>query len=48
MLKPKAGSYAIYEPAEEGWQVLEAQFKRVNEALTISWFTHGGHRRARH
>jgi len=33
MMKPKVGSYAVYEPAEEGWQDFEAQFKQVNEAL---------------
>jgi hypothetical protein len=33
MLKPKVGSYAVYEPTEEGWQDLNQQFLQVNADL---------------
>jgi hypothetical protein len=33
MLKPKVGSYAVYEPTEEGWQDLNQQFQQVNADL---------------
>ncbi len=32
-MKPRVGSYAVYEPSEEGWEDIEAQFKEINENL---------------
>jgi len=34
MYKPRVGSYAVYEPPEEGWEDWEAQFAQINEALS--------------
>ncbi len=33
MLKPRIGSYAVYEPDEEGWEHLDEQFAAVNQDL---------------
>jgi L-fucose isomerase-like protein len=34
MYQPKVGSYAVYEPPEEGWENWEEQFKQINAGLT--------------
>jgi len=34
MRKPRIGTYAVYEPDEEGWQELDQQFEAVNQDLT--------------
>lgn len=33
MHKPKVGSYAVYEPPEEGWENWQAQFAQINAGL---------------
>lgn len=33
MYKPKVGSYAVYEPPEEGWENWEGQFAQINAGL---------------
>ena len=33
MLSPSIGSYAVYEPDEEGWESWEDQFEQINAAL---------------
>jgi L-fucose isomerase-like protein len=33
MLRPRVGSYAVYEPPEEGWGDWEAQIARINAGL---------------
>jgi hypothetical protein len=33
MYQPKVGSYAVYEPPEEGWENWEAQSAQINSAL---------------
>jgi L-fucose isomerase-like protein len=33
MVTPRIGSYAVYEPDEEGWESWEDQFQQVNAAL---------------
>lgn len=33
MMKPRVGSYAVYEPSEEGWQDHVEQLRRINEDL---------------
>lgn len=33
MIKPRLGSYAVYEPSEEGWEILNEQLRQVNEDL---------------
>jgi L-fucose isomerase-like protein len=33
MIKPRIGSYAVYEPPEEGWESWESQFSQINLEL---------------
>lgn len=33
MVTPRIGSYAVYEPDEEGWENWEIQFGQINAAL---------------
>jgi L-fucose isomerase-like protein len=33
MYQPRVGSYAVYEPPEEGWENWEAQFAQINAGL---------------
>jgi L-fucose isomerase-like protein len=33
MIKPRIGSYAVYEPPEEGWENWESQFSQINQEL---------------
>lgn len=33
MYQPKVGSYAVYEPPEEGWENWEGQFTQINAGL---------------
>lgn len=33
MYQPKVGSYAVYEPPEEGWENWEAQLAQINAGL---------------
>jgi L-fucose isomerase-like protein len=33
MYRPRVGSYAVYEPPEEGWEHWEQQFATINEKL---------------
>ncbi|MEJ5203270.1 MAG: hypothetical protein WHV66_13645 [Anaerolineales bacterium] len=34
MLRPRVGSYAVYEPAEEGWEAWETQLAQINRELS--------------
>jgi L-fucose isomerase-like protein len=33
VIKPRIGSYAVYEPAEEGWEDWDQQFRQINDDL---------------
>ncbi len=33
MLRPRIGSYAVYEPAEESWEAWETQLAQINREL---------------
>ncbi len=39
MLSPSIGSYAVYEPDEEGWESWEDQFEQINAALRAAGLT---------
>lgn len=34
MLRPRVGSYAVYEPAEESWEAWETQLAQINRELS--------------
>lgn len=36
MIQPRIGSYAIYEPDEEGWENWEGEFLQINQVLSDS------------
>jgi len=36
MIRPKVGSYVVYEPEEEGWEEWDVQFRQINDDLRTS------------